>query len=521
MNRRKSLYRLALPVFMVVAVLALVLAIGPTRAAPGAAAAPADWEVVADGLANPRHLTFGPDGALYVAEAGRGGDGVCVEGPEGEVCYGATGAITRVTWETGRAATDQQQVITGLPSLGAKDTGEAATGPHAVAFDTAGDMYLITGLGAPPDVRDPSGPFGADGANFAQLMTADPVADTFTPWVDLGDYEATENPDGGEVDTNPFGLLAMGEDFLAVDAGGNDLLSVAADGTVETVAVFPDTMVEFPPGTGNMMPMQAVPTSVRVGPDGAYYVGQLTGFPFPKGGASIWRVEPGSAPEVYATGFSAILDFDFAINGSLYVLEMFTNGALGDDPTGAVVRVDTDGTRTVVAREGLILPTGLAIGPDHALYVSNFGLSPDGGQVVRIPTVLSEAKEFVAFLSGGQEVPPVETDAWGMAHFTLDGNTLSYHVEVYDIDNITMSHIHLGARGQNGPVVFPLYTGGGDFGPGKPIMGDLTLTDEQIEELKAGVYYVNVHTSDFPPGEIRGQIELPRAPLFLPAVASD
>ena len=60
-----------------------------------------------------------------------------------------------------------------------------------------------------------------------------------------------------------------------------------------------------------MMPMQAVPTSVVVGPDGAVYVSQLTGFPFPEGGSTIWRVRPGPAPTVYASGLTNVTDLAF------------------------------------------------------------------------------------------------------------------------------------------------------------------------------------------------------------------
>ena len=488
-----------------------LLALAPAQAAPtaqDAPAAPAAWTVVANGLANPRHLTFGPDGALYVAEAGAGGDGLCITGPEGDpICYGASGAVTQVEFDAAMAPTGQAQLITGLPSLGNEGTGGNATGVNGLAFNGE-DLYLVTGLGANPIIRDPGGALETVGANFAQLMAAGP-GDSFTNWVDLGDYERDENPAEDQIDTNPFDLTRISGGYLVVDAGGNSLLQVTDGGVISTVATFPARMVEGP--TGEMMPMDAVPTSVTVGPDGAYYVTQLTGFPFPVGGANVWRVAPGSDPEIYAGGFTNILDAAFAADGSLYVLEMFRNSMLSGNPTGAVTRVWPDGRRAVVAREGLITPTGLTIGPDHALYVSNFGTSADAGQVVRIPTALSEATQFSAWLSGDEETPPVETPASGVARFTLaDEGMLSYEIAVRAIgeaEPITAAHIHEGAPGESGPPIFTLFPNGdADFDPENPLMGTVDLTDEQVATLLAGNYYVNVHTGDFPAGEIRGQI---------------
>ena len=80
--------------------LTLAVAIAATTAATAAAQ---DLDVVTDGLSNPRGMAFGPDGRLYVSEAGRGGSGACVEAPEaGRACYGATGAVTRVDVRSGR-----------------------------------------------------------------------------------------------------------------------------------------------------------------------------------------------------------------------------------------------------------------------------------------------------------------------------------------------------------------------------------------------------------------------------------
>jgi sugar lactone lactonase YvrE len=134
-----------------------------------------------------------------------------------------------------------------------------------------------------------------------------------------------------------------------------------------------------------MLSMQAVPTTVVTGPDGALYVGQLTGFPFPVGGARVYRVPSrGGTPAVFASGFTNIIDIAFGRDGSLYVLEMFANGLLSNDPAGALIRVAPDGTQTTVASTGLTLPGGVGIDDNDAIYVTNFATSAGGGQVVRI-----------------------------------------------------------------------------------------------------------------------------------------
>jgi sugar lactone lactonase YvrE len=130
--------------------------------------------------------------------------------------------------------------------------------------------------------------------------------------------------------------------------------------------------------------MDAVPTSVTQGPDGALYVGQLTGFPFPVGGANVYRVVRSQAPQVYASGFTNIIDVAFDERGTLYVLEIFQNGLLSGDPTGALIRVDGNGTQHVVMSDGLITPGGLVV-HKGAAYVSNCGTCAGEGEVLRIP----------------------------------------------------------------------------------------------------------------------------------------
>ena len=86
--------------------------------------------------------------------------------------------------------------------------------------------------------------------------------------------------------------------------------------------------------------MDAVPTSVTRGPDGALYVGQLTGFPFPVGGANVYRIVPGTASPGLRERVHQHHRHRVRPRGTLYVLEIFQNGLLSGDPTGALIRVD-------------------------------------------------------------------------------------------------------------------------------------------------------------------------------------
>ena len=154
---------------------------------------------------------------------------------------------------------------------------------------------------------------------------------------DIGRYEASANPDEAQVDTNPVALLESGRGIFVVDAGGNALLKVKRPGQIRTAAVFPAT--PLPPNPGFPPTMDAVPTAAAYGPDGAIYVSQLTGFPFPVDGSSIWRVVPGQAPTRYATGLTNVTDLAFGKDGSLYVVQIADTGLLDPTATGSVVRI--------------------------------------------------------------------------------------------------------------------------------------------------------------------------------------
>src|SRR5436190_3878164 len=107
----------------------------------------ATLEIVAQGLNNPRGLNFGPEGGLYVAEAGTGGSGPCIVNSNGQfVCYGETGSITRIRLD---GAPTQTRLVTGLPSLaappGAMGAGASALGPHDVDFQGRGNGFVTIG----------------------------------------------------------------------------------------------------------------------------------------------------------------------------------------------------------------------------------------------------------------------------------------------------------------------------------------------------------------------------------------
>lgn len=131
-------------------------------------------------------------------------------------------------------------------------------------------------------------------------------------------------------------------------------------------------------------------------------------------------------------------------------------------------------------------------------------------------------KNFVAPLSGGEEVPPRDTQARGVAvfHVVNDGTEIFYKLNVANLDNVGAAHIHLGAEGVNGPVVAFLFAGPEIQGTFNGTLAEGTITAADllgslagmplsalIDAMEEGTTYVNTHTEQFPGGEIRGQIE--------------
>jgi CHRD domain len=128
-----------------------------------------------------------------------------------------------------------------------------------------------------------------------------------------------------------------------------------------------------------------------------------------------------------------------------------------------------------------------------------------------------QSTTYVAQLSGTNEVPGLSVGATGTATFTLNGKSLSYRVTVRGLSgNAAASHIHFGAAGTNGNIVYPFSAAAVQNGEVASGIIDLTLPvsngqasisgDSLLTLLNRGLLYTNVHTAAHPGGEIRGQI---------------
>lgn len=223
--------------------------------------------------------------------------------------------------------------------------------------------------------------------------------------VGLGKFERIVNPDGGEIDSNPFDVTALGtRRALIADAGANAVLIANRRGGVDWVATLPDELAPTdnikalagcPDGPADFcdlpdeIPAQGVATSVGVGPDGAYYVTELKGFPAPLGMSRIWRIEPGtrhvhcdadatdSPCTVVADGFTSIVDLTFGPDGTAYVteldeaswaaVEIFTDGMVG----GTVNACDPTTWACTEAAVALTMPMAVAVNDDGPFVVIN------------------------------------------------------------------------------------------------------------------------------------------------------
>jgi hypothetical protein len=340
-------------VLLLVTVMTLTLAPITASAAPGYYVSPIF------GIAS------APDGSLLVADAG-----------QGIVKVSASGA----------------SLIAPLP------------GVVDVAPISGGGLWALTGG------------FGGPNSSTLFRVGADGSA---VPVADLQSFEEKRNPHDAFIESNSFDVADLGRGEAAVaDAAGNDLLLVDKHGKVKLIAVLPDELVSTanvkslagcptPPnpefafvcGLPPMMPAEAVATSVAIGPDGAYYVGELKGFPAPTGASRVWRIEPnarnarcGESPlcSVAVDGFTSVIDLAFGPDGRLYVtqlddaswltVEAGVPGALGGSVHAC--NLATKACATVVS--GVPMLTAITFRSNGSLWGVINALIPGAADVVQL-----------------------------------------------------------------------------------------------------------------------------------------
>lgn len=334
--------------------------------------------VLTAGLLDPRGLTFGPDGQLYVAEGGRGGTtlntvGQCEQVPFPVGPYTSDGTnsarISRINPTTGIRTT----VAANLPSSQTNLLiGGDISGVADVAF-LHGTLYgLISGAGCSHGLANTHNSvvrINADGtttevANLSAFLMTHPVANPETG--PTSDFE----PDG-----TWYGMTSKGDSLYAVEPNHQEMDRIEPNGDISRVVDFSKTFVAPADWRG--------PTAIT-NDGGTFYVGTLTPFPIVRGAAQVFEVNPDGHVNVFADGATTVLGLAVDKHDRVYVLEMSDASGFPTPGMGKIVRISNGAMETIAS--GLSLPTGMTLGPDGNLYVSNmgFGFPPGFGEIVKV-----------------------------------------------------------------------------------------------------------------------------------------
>jgi len=359
----------------------------PSIAQSGKAIEPTPF-ILASKLEGPRGLRFGPEGYLYVAEAGTGGTtstiGQCVQVPgapggPGPDTGGLTGRSSKIS-PSGKVTT----VASRFPSVSIGPGGANGTIGVADVVFLDGDLYALVGGGgcSHGNKGSPSGIARVDLNNGSWHLIADIGA-----WLKTHPSKY-ESADDFEPDGTLYSMIAHDGKLLTVEPNHGQVISVTKGGDITQV-------IDISASEGHI-----VPTSI-VARDGRLFVGNLNLFPIDPQWARILTIsrsdsddfdnlppglEPARGHRIVSSkaGFTTVVAVDFGpADGLLYVLEL-SDAAGGPTPGfGKVVRVKHSGDIEDVVT-GLSVPTGMIFGPDGRLYVSNFGAAPAGaGEILR------------------------------------------------------------------------------------------------------------------------------------------
>jgi hypothetical protein len=325
--------------------------------------------VFATGLNNPRGLTFGPDGNLYVAEAGLGGQNSSA-GQCDQVVF-PVGPYTGNT-ESGRISkidpSGTRTTITDkLPSSQANEIiGGDVEGVADVEFIGNTLYALLAGAGCSHGV--PSVPNGIIKINTNGSWS---LIANLSAWQQSHPVMHPEEEDF-EPDGTWYSMINVKGDLYAVEPNHGELVKVTTEGDISRV-------IDISASQGHI-----VPTVIAY--RGNFYVGNLHVFPIAGGASAIYKITPSGEIKVDVSGLNTVLGLAFDQRDRIYVLEMTAGAPFPTPGKGRILRVDPSGNTTIIA-SGLSLPTGMTMGPDGNLYVSNWGFSPaaiGGGQILKI-----------------------------------------------------------------------------------------------------------------------------------------